>query len=88
MPLTMEEFERLRALPRAELEGIGLRLWDEETGLMLFPYEWFPLIPKGLEVTDIFGATEPFDPATADDDARFGVLAFGMLPTPPEEDDG
>lgn len=78
MPLTVEEFDALRDLPRSELERIGLRSWDGS--LMLFPHEWFPLIPSGFEVVDIFGNTEAFDPATADDDCRFGVLSFGIIP--------
>ncbi len=81
MPLTLDDFERLRALPEEELTRIGLRRWDE-SGLMLFPYEWFGLIPKGLPIVDIFGNASEFDPAKDDDEARYGVLSFGFIPAP------
>lgn len=81
IPRTMDEFVALRGMPQAELTRIGLRRWDE-SGLMLFPVEWFPFVPEGFEVVDIFGEVEAFDPGTADDDGRFGVLSFGIIPTP------
>ncbi|HWP03073.1 MAG TPA: hypothetical protein VNL96_06430 [Gemmatimonadaceae bacterium] len=77
-PLTLEEFEGLRRLPQSRLKELGLRPWDE-SGLMLFPVEWYPLIPAGFEVTDIFGEREPFVPGQTDDDCRFGVLAYGIV---------
>jgi hypothetical protein len=80
-PLTRAEFERLRALPREKLIHLGLRPWSEESGLLLFPVEWYDAIPDGFEVVDIFGKTEQFVAGQTDDDCRFGVLAFGIVPT-------
>lgn len=76
-PLTLEEFEGLRTKSRADLIAMGLRPWDD-SGLLLFPVEWYPLIPHGFEVVDIFGNTEAFGPDT-DDDCRFGVLSCGIV---------
>lgn len=77
-PLTREEFEALRSLPRARLKELGLLPWDE-SGLLLFPVEWYPLIPAGFEVTDINGQTEAFVPGETDDDCRYGVLPYGIV---------
>lgn len=77
-PLTCAEFDRLRTLPREKLIDLGLRPWDE-SGLLLFPFEWYAAIPDGFEVVDIFGKTEQFVAGQTDDDCRFGVLAFGIV---------
>lgn len=82
-PLTSAEFERLRTLPRDELITLGLRPWSEESGLLLFPFEWYAAIPNGFEVVDIFGKTEQFVAGQTDDDCRYGVLAFGIIPGDP-----
>ena len=79
-PLNLEEFNALRTMPRKRLVEIGLRPWDEETGLLLFPREWYPLIPAGFEVVSISGGREAFEPGKTDDDCRFGVLAYGIIP--------
>ena len=78
-PLNMEEFEALRGLSHAALIGLGLRKWDD-SGLLLFPYEWYPLIPAGFLLTGINGKTEPFVPGETGDDCRYGVLAYGIVP--------
>jgi hypothetical protein len=78
-PLTRADFERLRALPREKLIDLGLRPWDEK-GLLLFPVEWYDAIPDGFEVVDINYGTEPFIAGQTDNDCRWGVLAFGIVP--------
>lgn len=78
MPLTMDEFTALRAMSRERLLAIGLRPWDD-AGLMLFPVDWYPLIPAGFEVTSISGETEAFVPGETDNDCRYGVLAYGIM---------
>lgn len=84
-PLNLAEFDALRGKSREQLIELGLRPWDE-SGLLLFPVEWYPLIPAGFEVVDIFGNVERFEPGKTDDDCRFGVLAFGIVvPPKPQE---
>jgi len=78
-PLTEEEFDQLRELSTEELSELGLRKWDE-SGLMLFPHEWYPHIPDGVTVTDINGETYEFDRIGSSRDKRFGVLAYGIVP--------
>lgn len=78
-PLTPSEFEMLLELPRERLKEMGLRPWDE-SGLMLLPFEWYPHIPGGVEVTSITGETAPFDPSEHAQTKRFGVLPFGIHP--------
>ena len=77
-PFVREEFDALRSMPRQKLIQLGLRPWDE-SGLLLFPMEWYGLIPDGFEIVDIFGATEAFRRGETDDDCRFGVLAYGIV---------
>lgn len=80
-PLTRAEFEALRKLPRAKLIELGLRPWDE-SGLLLFPMEWYTAIPDGFEVTVINGSIEPFVYGHTDNDCRYGVLAYGIVSRP------
>jgi len=79
-PVTRVEFEALRALPRDQLMRLGLRAWDE-SGLLLFPVEWYSLIPDGFEVLTISGKREQFVAGVTDDDCRYGVLAYGIVPS-------
>lgn len=77
-PHTTIEFNRLKNLDKSTLKEMGLGAWDE-SGLMLFPGEWYHHIPEGYMVTDIFGKEEPFVPGKTDDDIRFGCLAVGIV---------
>lgn len=72
-------FSGLAGLPKESLKKIGMQAWGEY-GLWLFPYQWYPAIPRGLLVTDIFGNEEEFIPGVTDDDMRFGALSFGIVP--------
>lgn len=77
-PVTREEFEALRTRSSTELTQLGLRPWDE-SGLLLFPYEWYSLIPNGFEVVDINGNVEIFERGKTNNDCRYGVLAYGIV---------
>lgn len=79
-PLTLDDFERLRTLPRKRLIDLGLRPWEPHgvKELLLFPYEWYGLIPDGFMLVDIFGTHEAFKRGVTDDDCRYGVLAYGI----------
>lgn len=72
-------FNSLTKLNKETLLQIGLRQWSDY-GLWLFPYQWYDHIPEGMELLDINGATEIFKRGVTDDDMRFGVLAFGIVP--------
>lgn len=80
--LSVDDWEGLRRQSPETLRALGCRPWDEPDDegrvLMLFPAEWFHLIPTGFTVEDINGETEKFDRETSDDDRRFGVLAYGV----------
>lgn len=71
-------FDQIKKAPKSLLKDMGLRPWDE-SGLWLFPHEWYEHIPEGYMVTDINGQEEPFRRGHTDDDIRFGVLAFGVV---------
>lgn len=77
---TRAEFDLLRTLPREKLVALGLRSWDEVSGLLLFPVEWYDLIPDGFELVCIDGEREVFESGKTDNDCRFGVLAYGIVP--------
>lgn len=89
----MFDFAKLPELPAATLKAIGCCRWDEpdENGmeLWLYPHQWYNHIPEGTPVTFIDGENGFFKRGDADDDMRFGVLAFGCLrpadPPPPGE---
>ncbi len=66
--LTVEEAKELR-----------FRKWDEELpDLWLFPLWLVPIIPEGLEVMDISGDKYKYKKETADNDIRFGCVAYGI----------
>ena len=66
--LTVEEAEELR-----------FRRWDEELpNLWLFPLYLVPLIPEGLEVISISGDKFKYQKDKADNDIRFGCVAYGI----------
>ena len=73
-------FDEVAHTSKMRLAALGCRPWDG-SGLMLFPSEWFDIIPDGFRVTDIFGKTKPFVRAEASDDRRFGCLSFGVVAT-------
>lgn len=67
----------------ADLLEAGCARWSEpdERGntLWLFPKEWYPTIPDGFEITDIFNNRETFKGGETDGDYRGGMLSFGVL---------
>lgn len=77
------DFNRLHEKSATELFALGCRRWDEPDAdgnvLWLFPKDWYGSIPAGMEVVDIFGEREKFEPGVTDGDYRAGVLAFGVL---------
>ena len=80
--LSIDDWSALRNCSRATLKAMGCQAWDEpdERGkvLMLFPHEWYKLIPSGYEIIDINGERELFQRGVTDDDMRYGTLAFGL----------
>ena len=46
--------------------------------VILFPGEWFNVIPKEFIVTGLFGESYEFDKNTSDDDIRYGCLPYGF----------
>jgi hypothetical protein len=75
-PLTKEAFEALAGLPTDDLADLGMRRWSGD--IWLFPGEWYPHIPPGLEVVDIDGESLEWNFEETDDGIRFGVLAYGL----------
>lgn len=53
-------------------------LLKEDENVILFPGEWYNVIPEDFIVTDIFGEENPFKKNVSDDDIRFGCLAYGF----------
>lgn len=79
---TDEHWNSLKNLNIEQLSRMGLQAWDfkENVGtLMLFPYQWFDMIPDKFKVTNICWVECEFDKKTASDDRRFGALAFGIV---------
>lgn len=70
-------FDALRGMTCAQLAQLGCRRWDD-SGLMLFPADWFDSIPPGFEVVSILGQTLLFT-RTLSRDRRYGMLAFGIV---------
>lgn len=49
---------------------------DED--ILLFPCEWYDIIPNGFTVTGLSGESYLFEKGVSDDDKRFGCLAYGI----------
>lgn len=83
MPRDAAHLDKLKKLSRDILLRIGLQMWNEEDGkvLYLFPEEWYDCIPDGYIVTDIFWEDEPFRKGKMDNDIRCGALAYGFART-------
>lgn len=62
-----------------EAKELRFRRWDEEQpNLWLFPLWLVPIIPEGLEVTSISGNKYKYEKDKADNDIRFGCVAYGI----------
>lgn len=95
IPKTADEFNALKSLSKTARKTLGMGAWGEVPEgqpdakmLWLFPGEWFSSVPAGLEVVDIMGETETWNPDEADDDIRFGCLAYGFLYEPEIRENG
>lgn len=62
-----------------EAKELRFQRWDEELpDLWLFPLYLVPIIPEGLEVMSISGDKYKYEKVTADNDIRFGCVAYGI----------
>ena len=50
----------------------------EDEDIILFPHEWYNVIPDGFIVTGLYGESYPFKRGKSDDDKRFGCLPYGI----------
>ena len=63
---------------------LGLGTWIRnnlllsESDLYLFPLYLVPIIPEGLEVVSISGKKYRYEKEKADNDIRFGCVAYGI----------
>ena len=53
-------------------------LLEQDMDIIMFPGEWFNAIPDGFMATGLHGEQEAFYKSLADDDIRFGILAYGF----------
>lgn len=58
-------------------KAIGMKKWDEDSDIYLFPYYLYTIIPLGLKVISIF-EEELVWTDHMDSDSRLGCLAFGL----------
>lgn len=61
-----------------EMKELGFNRWESDNPIMLIPLWLMPFITPELEVTDIIGEKSVFK--DADNDNRFGCLAYGVFP--------
>lgn len=55
-----------------------IKLLEVDEDVILFPGEWYELIPDGFIVTGLNGEQYPFEKGKSDDDIRFGCLPYGI----------
>lgn len=51
---------------------------QEDEDVILFPGEWYDIIPDGFIVTGLYGESYAFEKGKSDDDIRFGCLPYGI----------
>ena len=54
------------------------KLLEIDEDIILFPGEWYNLIPNGFMVAGLYGEKYPFEKGKSDDDIRFGCLPYGI----------
>ena len=70
----------LKEMTIDELKEMRFCRWsDEKPGLWLIPLWFVPLLPIGIELTDIFGKTVIYDGNNIDLDVRYGCIAYGII---------
>lgn len=79
-PSTHEEMNQLLEATEAELKELGLRKWDDESGLWLLPHDWYRDIPDNFPLLDITGEASTRGDLPAVPDKRFGCLSIGIVP--------
>jgi len=62
----------------APKEVIPMKLLDEDEDIILFPGEWYNIIPDGFKCTSLYGEITEFIKGKSDNDIRFGCIAFGI----------
>lgn len=59
-------------------EEVPMEFPTEELDIILFPGEWYNLIPNGFSVVGLSGEKYSFEKGKSDNDIRFGCLAYGI----------
>lgn len=63
-----------------EMKSVGFMRWSEETELMLIPFYLFPFLADGFTAFTLHGESFVFKSDDADNDHRYGALAYGVYP--------
>ena len=78
IPRSRSDWDAVKAAPRDILLSLECCVWDE-SGLLLFPGEWYPYIPQGMKIRTINYEDKVFALGKTDNDIRFGCLAYGLV---------
>jgi hypothetical protein len=65
-------------LPYGRKQSYPLELLSEDEYMLLFPAEWYDVIPDGFKMTGLYGQDEVFVRGESDNDRRFGCLGYGI----------
>ncbi len=58
--------------------GSTVKKYDIGDEILLFPGEWYNIIPDSYQVIGLFGEVYPFRRGTTNGDIRYGCLAYGI----------
>lgn len=62
----------------APKEPVPMELLEQDEDVILFPGEWYNIIPNGFKCTSLYGEESVFIKGKSDDDIRFGCLPYGI----------
>lgn len=57
---------------------LPMQILEVDEDIILFPGEWYNIIPDGFKCTSLYGEESIFVKGKSDDDIRFGCIAFGI----------
>lgn len=78
IPVISEEQTEEYVVEIGKETSIPAQLLKPDREVILFPGEWYKIIPDGLMVTGLYGEQYKFKKGKSDDDIRFGCLPYGF----------
>lgn len=74
----LKKYIDFHKLTREEATELRFGKWAEDDDLYLIPLYLLPIVPIGMELTNICGDKFIYNGSNVDNDTRFGCIAYGI----------